>query len=61
MDLQKMSIEKKIARLSEKKKAYILGYIDRALSGKSMRKMVRIGHYSIYTGDFPISNMTKVR
>jgi len=36
MNLQKMSIEKKIARLSEKKKAYILGYIDRALRGKSM-------------------------
>jgi len=33
MNLKKMSIGEKIARLSEIDKAYILGYIDRALSG----------------------------
>jgi len=31
MDRQEMSVEEKIARLSETDKAYILGYIDRAL------------------------------
>jgi len=36
MNLRKMSIEKKIARLSEKKKAYVLGYIDHALRAKSV-------------------------
>jgi len=35
MDLQKKNIEKKISRLSEKNKAYILGYIDHALCVKS--------------------------
>jgi len=33
MKLRKMSVEEKIARLSEMDKAYILGYIDRALLG----------------------------
>jgi len=31
MDIRKMKIEEKIARLSEMDKAYILGYIDHAL------------------------------
>jgi len=31
MNIQKKGIKEKIARLSEKDKAYILGYIDRAL------------------------------
>jgi len=35
MDIRKMSVEEKIARLSEIDKAYILGYIDRALQEKS--------------------------
>jgi len=38
MDIQKMSVEDKIARLSETDKAYILGYIDRALQEKSKEK-----------------------
>jgi len=33
MDLRKMSVGQKLARLSETNKKYILGYIDRALYG----------------------------
>jgi len=38
MDIQKMSIEEKIARLSETDKAYVLGYVDRALRGAKQQK-----------------------
>jgi len=38
MDIQKMSIEEKIARLSEIDKAYILGYIERALQETKQQK-----------------------
>jgi hypothetical protein len=31
MDIQKMTIEEKLALLSEKNKAYVLGFIERSL------------------------------
>jgi len=38
MDMQKMSIEEKIDKLSETEKAYISGYIDHALQVKNKEK-----------------------
>jgi len=38
MDIQKMNIEEKIARLSETDKAYVLGYVDRALRETKQQK-----------------------
>jgi len=35
---KKMSIEEKIARLSETDKAYVLGYVDRALRETKQQK-----------------------
>jgi len=38
MENKEMSIEEKIARLSETDKAYVLGYIDRALQENKQQK-----------------------
>jgi len=38
MKIPRMSIEEKIALLSEKEKAYILGYIDKALLENKTQK-----------------------
>jgi len=38
MDIQKMSIEEKIAGLSETDKAYVMGYVDRALRNTKPQK-----------------------
>jgi len=38
MDISKMSIEEKIARLSEIDKAYVLGYVDKALQETKQQK-----------------------
>jgi len=38
MEIQKQSIEEKIARLSETDKAYILGYVDKALQEAKQQK-----------------------
>jgi len=38
MKIQKMSLEEKIAMLSETQKAYVLGYIDKALLENKPRK-----------------------
>jgi len=38
MEIQKMSMEEKIALLSETDKAYILGYVDKALQEVKQQK-----------------------
>ena len=40
MDVQKMSIEEKIALLSETDKAYLLGFVDRALQEASRKDAI---------------------
>jgi len=38
MDIQKMNIEEKIASLSDTDKAYVMGYVDRALREFTQKK-----------------------
>jgi len=43
MDIKKMSIEEKVARLSETDKAYVQGYVDRALQNIKQQKKKNAG------------------